>query len=628
MSKLGRLSPHHEFRLSDNEGPSEADPLDPNSVACLVSDRLRTGIGSLDPATRIVRLGAAPSVSGFIQRIFSSVFDRADGRLLEFDSYERPDAILGWSAIGRVFILCGQDEVPPLHEASIEIGWSNDDLTALAERRYGQPPAAMARAVFAGSADMMLHTAETVEQFDRLVSQYTAYWDRIDAERAEKEGENAPAGRGTTSADKAAFRGQHVELHRPTGPLVSQLQGYGAAAEWALDLATDIAAYTNGDIDAQDVDCGCVLHGPPGTGKTLFAQAVAAECGIPVIYTSYAAWSSVGEGHMGHVTKAMRATFTIAAENAPCLIFIDELDTIVGRTNGAGTQRDDWWTTVTTTLLEQVDGALRTSGIIVIGATNHLAMIDEAMLRSGRLDRSFEIGLPDEEALFGILGMHFDAAGIPEEALRTVATALAGTVSGADVSRLARECRRIARKQKRPIDAALIIDRALPAETRSAALVRRIAVHEAGHAVLGRLVGEIVEVASIIGTDRSQGYVRRARTEVDQTMASLDRLVVPILGGRAAELVILGDCSAGASSDLETATSILATGQAGGLGAWLSSGAVEREQIELRLRRLHGDAMILALRHRSAIEALAALLVEKRILSGEAVDTHFRSQGI
>jgi len=624
MSKFERLQPQQKFRLPD-EMPSEIDPLDSDSVSGLVIARLQSGIESLASDVRIVRLVAAPSVSGMIQGMFGAFIDRADGRLREFDPLDQPDAILGSAVITRVFILCGPDEIPPLYDASIEINWDNDDLVELATRRFGKPPAAMPRPIFAGSADLILRTSQAVDQFDRLISQYAAFWKGVDADRATAT-DDTSVGRGATTADRAAFKGQHVELHRPTRPLVSELHGYGSAAQWARDVAGDIAAYRNGEIDWQDVDRGCVLHGPPGTGKTLFAQALAAECSIPVIYTSYAAWSSVGDGHMGYVTKAIRASFTVAAENAPCLIFIDELDTIVGR--GSGGMRDDWWATITTTLLEQLDGALRTDGVIVVGATNHLAVIDEAMLRSGRLDRSFEIGLPDEQALRGILRSHFFGPDISEATLETVATGLAGTVSGADIARLARECRRIARKENRPIDAELIIARAFPAETRSASFLRRIAIHEAGHAVLARLAGERVEVVSLIGGDLSQGYVRRARSEIDQTMASLDRLVVPVLGGRAAELVLIGNCSAGAASDLERATAVIGSAQTGGLGPWLSSGEPEREMIELRLRRLNGEAMLLALQYRSKIEALAGFLLDKRVLSGETLDDFFRRHDI
>jgi ATP-dependent Zn protease len=248
------------------------------------------------------------------------------------------------------------------------------------------------------------------------------------------------------------------------------------------------------------------------------------------------------------------------------------------------------------------------------------------MLRSGRLDRSSEIDLPDEQALRGILRSHF--VGIDDATLEIVATALVGTVSGADVARLARECRRTARKKKRPIDPELILAKALPPEMRSKSFVRRIAIHEAGHAVLARLAGATLEMVSIIGSDQSMGHVRQALPEIDQTMASLDRLVIPILGGRAAELVLLGNGSAGAASDLATASNLIACAQKGGLGPWLSSGEAEREMIELRLRRLQGEAMLLVLKHRSAINALSALLVDRRVLSRKALDEFFRNQGI
>ncbi|MBP0617576.1 AAA family ATPase [Jiella mangrovi] len=621
LSKLGKVSPVPSPNVLlvgdfDVQDPDDKT-FDENSAFGFIGTQIRSYVADLDAKTRIVRLVAGTNVIDFVRSVFPEAISRTEGRLQDFGAIARPEDILGSSAIGRAFVLCSPEEFPPVLEATIEIGWSNDDLIRIAGRRFGQAPKPMAREIYAGSADLILRTARSIEQFNDLASQYVRFWDNADNNG--EEDQQKLSRRGTTTADRAAFSGQHVELHRPTGPLVSQLHGYGEAACWALDLSADIEAYRTGKIQWSEVDRGCVLYGPPGTGKSQFATALAAECAVPVIYTSYAAWSSVGEGHLSYVTKAIRATFTVAAENAPCIIFIDELDTIVGRGKGHS-QRDDWWTTITTTLLEQTDGALRTEGVVVVGATNHIDSVDTAMLRSGRLDRSFQIGLPDEMALLGILQMHFAEEAIAADEIQLVATALAGTVSGADVARLARECRRIARKNARPVDAALVISQALPAETRSPGIVRRIAIHEAGHAVLGWLAGDTVHAASIVSQSGVGGYVRREAAEFDQTAAGLDKLVIPLLGGRAAELVILGDSSTGAASDLASASRVIASGESGGLGSWLSSGDVDRHVIERRLRRLEAEATLLVTRHRRVIEALADRLIAKRVLSRAAIE--------
>ena len=636
MTTLRGILPKHGldiFEWADDEDSNiseeslETEALDPNSVSGVIAARFRAETEALDPAIRIVRVVLEAGVEGILRRVFDQAIKGLQAScVIDFQTVVKPDPLLARSVDRRVFVFCEPDEKPPLYQASFTISWTNEDLSDLAERKFGRAPAPIDRLIHAGSAELVLRTSQTVEIFDSLIAQYVGFLNAAD-EIATGNRETLQQ-RGSSTADRAAFTGQHVELHRPAGPRASELHGYGMAKEWAVDLAMDIQAYKNGEVEWADVDRGCVVHGPPGTGKTLFATAVAAECKVPVIYTSYAAWSSVGEGHMGYVTKSIRATFKVAAENAPCIIFIDELDTIVGRANGNGSYRDDWWTTITTTILEQLDGALRTDGIVVIGATNFVKAIDEAMLRSGRLDRTFEIGFPDEKALCGILSEHFSDLGTAVSDLDAVATALAGTTSGADIARLGRECRRIARRDRRPITADLIIAHALPPETRSAEFVRRIAIHEAGHAVVGRLVGDRVNAASIVHHARAAGHVHREPAEIDQTASSLDRLVIPMLGGRAAELVILGDCSAGAASDLATATNVIAAGETGGLGRWLSSGDAERESVEVRLRRLHGDAMMLALRHKGIIEALGALLIERRVLSERSLTAFFSDHGI
>ncbi|MDV3166761.1 MAG: AAA family ATPase, partial ['Waltheria sp.' little leaf phytoplasma] len=188
-----------------------------------------------------------------------------------------------------------------------------------------------------------------------------------------------------------------------------------------------------------------------------------------------------------------------------CMLLIDEIDAIRGR--GRGGDADGWWTAIVTCLLECLDGTTRRKGVIVLGACNVVENLDAAMIRLGRLDRHFEIGLPDETALLGIMRHHMPDA--DAEALVPAATALAGSTSGADVARIAREARRGARRERRAVTAQDLLDVAMPPDLRPAHLRRLIAVHEAGHAVVGILLGHVPQCLSTVRAGMSNGIKNR-----------------------------------------------------------------------------------------------------------------------
>lgn len=195
-----------------------------------------------------------------------------------------------------------------------------------------------------------------------------------------------------------------AEPDRKALPLVETLAGYGKATDWALDLKVDLALWREGQIPWSDLSSKLLLSGPPGTGKTLFATALCNSLQLPMIATSVADW--LEPGYLGDVLKVMADVFKAAEKHAPCILFIDELDNIGSRNKSAAGRHDDYWISLVNRLLILLDGSLRTSGVVVIGATNRPEAIDLALLRSGRLGTQIPIELPDISALTEILKHH------------------------------------------------------------------------------------------------------------------------------------------------------------------------------------------------------------------------------
>lgn len=187
--------------------------------------------------------------------------------------------------------------------------------------------------------------------------------------------------------------------------LVETLSGYGAARNWAFDLKADLALWREGNLRWDEMSTRLLLSGPPGTGKSMFARALCNTLQVPLLATSVADW--LEPGFLGDVLQRMSGAFAFAAEKAPSILFIDEIDNIGSRqTSPANRSHDDYWTSIINRMLELLDGASKREGVIVIGATNLPERIDPALLRSGRLETHIPIPMPDTDALVGILATH------------------------------------------------------------------------------------------------------------------------------------------------------------------------------------------------------------------------------
>lgn len=431
--------------------------------------------------------------------------------------------------------------------------------------------------------------------------------------------------RGDLGADRSLARLRHlVGVNGPdaAGPLLSDLHGLGAAKPWGLALIKDLRDYAAGRLSWADVDKGCLLTGAPGTGKTSFARALAREANVHFIATSYAQWQAHRDGHLGSVTQAIRKAFSEALLQSPSILFIDEIDTLPAR--GSGKWNDDWWTSITNTLLECLDGFERREGVVVIAACNDPARLDPALVRSGRLDRHIEIPLPDVPSLVGILRTHLVADLVGTD-LREVALAARGG-TGADIERFVREARGRARRAGLPIKLQDLLDAVRNGQPEWPADVRRrVAYHEAGHAIaflaLGIAEPKALSIGGTGGLAESDLGEMRAMTR-----SHLEKYLVALLAGRAAEQLIFGEATAGAGgsdeSDLGRATALATRLETDyGLGAFglvcIPGGSSARDLLLLdtlrsavggTIDRAYAAALELLRQNQHAFEALAKAL--------------------
>ncbi|MCX7715722.1 MAG: ATP-dependent zinc metalloprotease FtsH [Clostridia bacterium] len=311
---------------------------------------------------------------------------------------------------------------------------------------------------------------------------------------------------------------------------------------------------------------GVLLVGPPGTGKTLLARAVAGEAGVPFFSIS---GSDFVELYVGVGASRVRDLFEQAKKNRPCIIFIDEIDA-VGRHRGAGMGggHDEREQTLNQLLVE-MDGFGANEGIIIIAATNRPDILDPALLRPGRFDRQVVVDVPDVKGREEILKVHSRKKPLSKDVdLKKLARATAG-YTGADLENLMNEAAIFAaRRNKTEIDNRDLEDANIKvmmgSEKKSKVITdkekRLTAYHEAGHAILAKLVDstKIIHQVSIIPRGRAGGYTMYLPTE-DKMYSSknemLDSIIV-LLGGRVAEKIVLDDVSTGASNDIQRATDI------------------------------------------------------------------------
>ena len=312
---------------------------------------------------------------------------------------------------------------------------------------------------------------------------------------------------------------------------------------------------------------GILLVGPPGTGKTLLAKAIANEADVPFFSV---AGSEFVEMFIGIGAARVRDLFKKASENAPCIVFIDEIDA-VGRERGAGVGGgNDEREQTLNQLLTEMDGFKENKGVIVVGATNRVDILDAALLRPGRFDRQVTVNLPDRLGRVGILKVHARNKPVSDDvSLVQLANRTPG-FSGADLANLLNEAAILATRYKKSTITKVEVNEAADriiggiagAPLEDTKNKRLIAYHEVGHAITGSVLKSHDEVEKITLTPRGAAKGLTWFTpEEDQTLLSRSALlarIIATLGGRAAEQVIFGDAevTTGASSDLQQVTNL------------------------------------------------------------------------
>ena len=408
---------------------------------------------------------------------------------------------------------------------------------------------------------------------------------------------------------------------------------------------------------------GVLLLGPPGTGKTLLARAVAGESGVPFFSISGADFV---EMFVGVGASRVRDLFEQGKKNAPCIIFIDEIDA-VGRHRGAGLGggHDEREQTLNALLVE-MDGFEQNSGVIIIAATNRPDVLDPALLRPGRFDRQVVVDRPDVKGREGILKVHTRSIPLGEDVnLEILAKGTPG-LAGAELANLVNEAALLgARKNKKKVDMVDFEeakDKVMMGMERKSLIIsenekKTTAYHEIGHVLVARMIPEAdpVHKVTIIPRGRALGVTSYLPIDEKHTYSKeyLEAMITYALGGRAAEKLVFNHYTTGAGNDIEKATNIARKmvcewGMSDKLGP-MSYGAKEEEiflgreiqkhrdysekiaiEIDEEIRSIIGGAMTRAekilINNMDLLHKLSAELLEREILDGDEIDRIIRGE--
>ena len=397
---------------------------------------------------------------------------------------------------------------------------------------------------------------------------------------------------------------------------------------------------------------GALLVGPPGTGKTLLARAVAGEAHVPFFSIS---GSEFVEMFVGMGAAKVRDLFKQANEKAPCIVFIDEIDTIGKKRDSGGISGNDEREQTLNQLLAEMDGFDATKGVVILAATNRPESLDPALLRPGRFDRRIPVELPDLAGREAILKVHAKEVRMSDNVdLRAIARATSGA-SGAELANIINEAALRAVKMGRQIvdqsDLEESVETVIAGAQRKNAVLsekdkRTVAYHEIGHALVAARQTESAPVTKITIVPRTSGALGYTMQvdEGERVLMSRDEIenkIATLTGGRAAEEVVFGSISTGASNDIEQATKlaramltrygmsdrfdmvaleIQSNKYLGGDSSLACSektaGEIDDAVIEL-VRKQHQKAIDILRANESELHRLAGYLLEKETITGD-----------
>ena len=427
-----------------------------------------------------------------------------------------------------------------------------------------------------------------------------------------------------------------------------------------VDFLKNPKKYT--DMGAR-IPKGVLLVGQPGTGKTLLAKAVAGEAGVPFFIIS---GSDFVEMFVGVGASRVRDLFEEAKRNAPCIVFIDEIDA-VGRQRGAGLGggHDEREQTLNQMLVE-MDGFSANEGVIVLAATNRPDVLDKALLRPGRFDRQIVVPAPDVKAREQILEVHARKKKLADDVVLNIIAKNTSGFTGADLENVLNEAALLAARRdkteisEREIEDAMVKVTMGPEKktrVRSDKEKRLVAYHEGGHAVVSRYLKtqDPVHEISIIPRGMAGGYTMYRPTEDKSFISKTEMLenIVSLLGGRASEELVLGDISTGASNDIQRATQIAKAmvtkyGMSDRIGTitlgsdndevfigrdWgheksyseETAGVID-EEVKRIIDNAYTEAKEILTAHRDKLDKVAEVLVEKEKITGEEFDEIFQGE--
>lgn len=406
------------------------------------------------------------------------------------------------------------------------------------------------------------------------------------------------------------------------GPTIEALPLAGDVADWAHELVCQLKSVAAGATPASELR-HAVLCGPPGTGKTLIAGAVARSAGWKFHSATLGEWFSTSDGNLGGVSRACTGFFDALLAEDCTVGFLDELDSLPSR---ASLKPEDlqWWSTVINLMLTQID-RLRASGkkVLLLSATNYHERLDPALVRPLRLEQRVVVLPPRTEAEVQAVFEHYLGGEIVSSELGGIIPFGMG-VTPAAIAGWVRAARAAARRAGRGLEIGDLVDVVVPPDTRPAEEIQAVALHEAGHTVVARLLGIEVDSVTTVSQGIAGGSTRTALPSEFPNRAEIEDYVTMLLAGRAADTVLGSKgAHAGAAMDLLAAARLLtrAHREWGLFGSLAPANANELlDKVERHLQRLLGCSRRLVRAHRKAVLLLTKELVDQRLLRGEQVN--------